>query len=152
MYANLQSSAPRKYGLLFRAFLIPLWLGIAMPGWAASASSGFTVTINYFPPGTGPGPAGGSSTAYCRVGNGIGSFGSTLVALCTTGQIVRFTGDASKLQWMTLPINSYQYLIAPSAEGQPSGIFDIYTSYGSYTSWRLVKLDHRDYYELMVHW
>jgi hypothetical protein len=150
MYGNLQSSAPRTHGLLFWAFLIPLWLCIATPGWAASASSGFAVTINYVPNSSGT--AGGTSTAYCRVGNGIGSFGTTVVALCTTGQIVNFTGDASKLQWMTLPVNSYQYMINPVAEGQSPGTFDIYTSYGSYTSWRLVRLSHRDYYELMVHW
>lgn len=148
MSATILPPFLHRSGLLRWTIWITLWLGIAAPSWAGTALSGFPVTIKL----NGSGPSGAPNTAYCRISNGLGNFGTTLVALCSTGQIVNYTGDASRLQWMTLPFNSYRYLISPDAEGQSPGTFDIYTSYGSYTSWKLVRLDHRDYYELMVHW
>ena len=37
-------------------------------------------------------------------------------------------------------------------EGQPLETVDSYTGAGTATSWRLLKLNNRDYLEMMLHW
>jgi len=146
----LEKAAHRAVAAKTLALLAALFGVWALPSQAGQSSAPFSVTINLN--GGGPGPGGTPNTALCRSSSGIGAFGATLTVVCSNGAIVSFPGNTSNLPWTTTQDSSYRYMLNVYSAGQPLGVVDIYTGVGTVTSWRMIKLDHQDYLEMMVHW
>lgn len=131
------------------AALLFVW---ALPSLAGQSSGQFPVTINLQNNGNAPTGAAPVSV-LCRSGTGIGAFGSTVTVACATGAATDATGNSvSKLPWTTMPDNSYRFMFGTYREGEKSGTVDSYNGAGTVASWRMVKLDNRDYIEMMLHW
>jgi hypothetical protein len=140
---------------LLLAVLLCIW---ALPSHAGQSSGQFSVNITLqasgVPP-TGVSPAGTSSApaaVLCRSGTGIGAFGTTLTVDCATGALVSAPANASSLPWTSAPDNSNRYMLNVYSDGKPLGTIDGYFGVGSVTSWRTIKLNDRDYIEMMLHW
>ncbi len=128
------------------------------PSLAGQGSGQFPVTINLqgsgVPP-TGVAPAGTSAApaaALCRSATGIGPFATTLTVNCATGVAVNAPLNAASLPWTSVPDSSYRYMLNVYSEGKPLGTIDSYFGVGTVTTWRTIKLNDRDYLELMLHW
>jgi len=142
--------------LLFAALLF-VW---ALPSYAGQGSSGqFAVTINLQTNGTPVGSAliaGGTPTvpivALCRSRAGIGALGSTLTVVCASGMPEAFAGNSSLLRWTSISESSYRYMLNVYLGGEQLGTVYGSTGAGTVTSWRLLKLNNRDYLEMMLHW
>jgi hypothetical protein len=134
---------------LYSLLLLTTLLGWAFPGLAAQNSGSFNVNINLL---SGSGPGAAPSTGICRSSNGIGAFGATITVICSTGTLVTYSGDASKLPWAPMQDSSFRYLLNVYNAGGPSAVIDSYTGVGTITTWRQIRLNDRDYLEMMVHW
>lgn len=131
--------------LILLAALLGVW---SLPSQAGQSNGSFVVSINL----NGGGPGGTSNTALCRSSSGIGAFGATLTVVCSNGAIVNLSGNTSNLPWTTTQDSSYRYMLNVYSAGQPLGVVDIYTGVGTVTTWRMIKLNHQDYLEMMLHW
>jgi hypothetical protein len=134
---------------LYSLLLLTTLLGWASPSQAAQRSGSFKVNINLLSTG---GPGAAPVTGICRSSNGIGAFGATLTVICSTGTIVNYSGDTSKLPWAPIQGSSFRYLLNVYNAGGPSAVIDSYTGVGTITTWRQIRLNDRDYLEMMVHW
>lgn len=121
---------------------------VPLAGAAEHSRAAFPVTINLSYSGD---PYATPNTALCRSSSGIGTFGSTLTVVCSSGAIVGYAGVNSSLPWVTQD-SPFRYLISAYSAGQPLGVVDSYTGVGTFTTWRMISLDHQDYLEMMVHW
>ncbi len=144
-----------RNSLLAGAFLLFTWVA---PAWAGSAQASFGVQITLQNPG---GAATGVTlnqngqngpVAYCRSATGIGPFATTLTVNCATGAAVNAPVNAANLPWTSVPDSSYRYMLNVYSEGKPLGTIDSYFGVGTVTTWRTIKLNDRDYIELMLHW
>ena len=125
------------------AALLGVW---AVPSQAAQSTGQFAVTINLQNSGVLP------NAGLCRSSTSIGTFGTTVIVDCLTGTVVNFTGTSSSLPWATVQENSFRFMLnSYGAVGIPVTL-DNYAGVGTITTWRTIKLNDRDYLELMIHW
>lgn len=133
--------------LMVLAALLVFW---APAGQAGQSSGRFDVAINL--QSSGGAPATAPTTVLCRSGSGIGAFGSTLTVNCATGTIAGVAEGFANLPWTSLQESSYRYLLNVYQEGRQLGSVESNIGAGTVTSWRLIKLNHQDYLEMMLHW
>ncbi len=152
------NSGPRWVAANAFSVLAALLFAWAFPSYAGQGSGQFPVTINLqasgVPP-TGVAPAGSPAApaaALCRSATGIGPFATTLTVNCATGAAVNAPVNAANLPWTSVPDSSYRYMLNVYSEGKPLGTIDSYFGVGTVTTWRTIKLNDRDYIELMLHW
>jgi hypothetical protein len=138
--------AVSAYALSLLTALLGVW---PLSSQAAQRSGSFDVKINLLNSG---GPGATPVTGICRSSNGIGVFGATITVFCSTGTIVKYTGDTSNLPWAPIQGSSFRYLLNVNSPGGPSGFIDSYTGVGTVTTWREIHLNHQDYLEMMLHW
>lgn len=86
----------------------------------------------------------------------VGAFGSPVTVLCTTGvtgaAVASGTSSAASLPWTSMPDNTYRYMLNNYREGAQFRATDSYGGAGTVASWRMIKLNDRDYLEMMLHW
>jgi len=137
--------------LVLLAALLCAW---PIPGLAGQSTGQFPVSINLnggVPAGAAPGAA--PNTALCRSGTMVGAFGSSVTVVCSTGAVVSSAGTgASNLPWTTMPDNTYRFMFSAYRDGDQLRAVDSYAGMGTVTTWRKVKLNDRDYLEMMLHW
>jgi hypothetical protein len=152
----LQATAANILPILAAALLCICTL----PGYAGQNTGQFSVTVNLqnpngtaaIPPAT-PAPF----IAFCRSGTMVGTFGSTMTVVCTTG-VTGVTGmtaaptGTAGLPWTTMPDNTYRFMFSAYREGEQFRTLDSYSGAGTAASWRMIKLNDRDYMEMMLHW
>jgi len=156
--ALLEKSALRGVAASSLPLLAALLSAWALPSHAGQNSGQFPVTIKL--QGSAALPTGvataGTSTVpaavLCRSGTGIGAFGTTLIVDCATGAVVNAPVNPSSLGWTRVPDNSNRYMLNVYSDGKPLGTIDGYFGAGTVTSWRTIRLNDRDYIELMLHW
>ncbi len=149
----LQAAAANTLPVL--AALLLLWHA---PSHAGQSSGQFPVTINLqgasAPVAAAPPPPAAPATAFCRSGTMVGTFGSSVTVVCATG----ITGTAgmptgvSSLPWTSMPDNTYRFMLNNYREGDQPRVIDGYGGAGTIASWRMIKLNDRDYLEMMLHW
>jgi len=93
-----------------------------------------------------------TNTGLCRSSNRIGSFGETITVICSTGKQVNFRSNTSALPWTAIQDGPFRFVTVLSKAGEPKGMVDSYTGFGTITSWRVVSLKDIDYLEMTVHW
>ncbi len=136
----LQEGTARVFMIL--AVLLGFWV---MPSQAKQTSSQFAVSLTLTTNGQ---PVSG----LCRSATQVGIFGAAVVVVCSTGEAVDFSGDASTLPWTTMQDSPYRFVTQVSRGGESLGTVDSYTGGATATSWRVIRLANRDYIEMMVHW
>lgn len=130
-----------------RSFTLAALLVLCVqPSYAGQASSQFQVLINLQP------NSGIHDAGICSSSSRVGNFGEVVTVECTTGKVVTFSGNASKLPWTEMQDGSYRFLTHLPEEPLSLGTLDVYAGGGTITSWRIVRLANRDYIELMVGW
>ena len=85
----------------------------------------------------------------------IGAFGSSVTVVCATGATGVSAGaptDGASLPWTAMPDNSYRFVFSAYRDGDQYRTVDSYTAAGTIASWRMIKLNDRDYLEMMLHW
>ncbi len=129
------------------AALLVLW---ASNTHAAQANGGFSVLINL------QSSQQQQNSRLCRSGTQVGTFGAAMIVECATGTAASYAGNPSDLPWTTMLDNSsYRFVTNVDQYGGLFGIIDRYDSYaeaGTVTTWRKVRLDKMNYFEMMLHW
>ena len=156
--ASLQRSASRATAntLPVLAVLFGVW---ALPAQAAQNSGAFNVTINLNGGGAASAPVGSAppsvqASVLCRSGTMVGTFGSAVTVVCATGVTGTSAGTptgAANLPWTSMPDNTYRFMFSTYRDGEQYRTVD-YTGAGTVASWRTIKLNDRDYLEMMLHW
>ena len=130
------------------AALFLLW---HTPGNAGQSSGQFPVTIQLQGASA---PAAAPPSILCRSGTMVGAFGSTVTVVCATGIAGVMTGssaNASQLPWTSTPTNTYRFMLNNYREGEQLRAESYYAA-GTDATWRMIKLNDRDYLEMMLHW
>lgn len=131
------------------AALLLLW---HLPSHAGQSSGQFPVTIN-LQSASAPAAAAPPSI-LCRSGTMVGAFGSPVTVVCVTG--VTATSGAptggTNLPWTSTPDNTYRFMLNNYREGEQLRGSASYYGVGTDATWRLIKLNDRDYLEMMLHW
>lgn len=137
------------------AALLLLWHA---PSHAGQSTGQFPVTINLqgasAPAATPAGTSSTPATAFCRSGTMVGAFGSPVTVVCATG-ITGTTGmptGVSSLPWTSMPDNTYRFMLSNYRDGEQFHETYSYGGAGTVASWRMIKLNDRDYLEMMLHW
>ena len=147
MITSVLSGSLPQPAVSAKAFsLAALLVLCTQPSYAGQANSQFKVLIN-LQSGIGVPNAG-----VCSSSSRIGTFGEVVTVECSTGKVVTFSGNTSKLPWTTMQDGSYRFFTHYSEKPVSLGTLDIYAGGGTVTSWRIVRLANRDYIELMVGW
>jgi len=134
---------------ILAAALLCAW---AIPGHAGQSTGQFPVTIN-LQNSSASAPGAAPNTALCRSGTMVGAFGSSVTVVCSTGAVVSSAGTgASNLPWTTMPDNTYRFMFSAYRDGDQYRTVDNYSGAGTIASWRRIKLNDRDYLEMMLHW
>jgi hypothetical protein len=122
-------------------------LGLAaLPAHTAQVGGQFSVTVSVLPGVQIP------NTALCRVTNLPGSFGATVTVVCSTGAVVDVSMAGRGLPPTVANGGAFRFLTSVFRGGAVLGTVDSDTGPGTMTSWRIVNLDDRDYFEMLVGW
>ncbi len=87
----------------------------------------------------------------------VGAFGSSVTVVCATG-ITGVTGTsttptgATNLPWTSMPDNTFRFMFSAYRDGEQYRAMDSNYGAGTVASWRMIKLNDRDYLEMMLHW
>ena len=84
----------------------------------------------------------------------VGTFGSSVTVVCSTGAVVSSAGTgASNLPWTATPDNTYRFMLNAYREGDDYRAVDYFPpGTGTDATWRTIRLNDRDYLEMMLHW
>ncbi len=145
----LQAVAASSLPVLAALFL--LWHEACHAG---QGSGQFPVTINFqnasAPAASQP---GAPPSILCRSGTMVGSFGSTVTVICATGVTGSAgSGSYSQLPWTSMPDNTYRFMLTSYREGEQLRASESFYAAGTDATWRTIKLNDRDYIEMMLHW
>ncbi len=141
-----------------RAFAVALGSGLFLaPGavLAGQASSQFRITAEL------QSPAAASTSAFCRSDSIPGSFGATVTVVCSTGVAVDISPLGPGLHQRGDPLHrggflvhggAHRYVTQVNWAGQILEPVDIHSGLGTITSWRVVRLLDREYFEMTLNW
>jgi len=118
----------------------------APPVYASQSTSQFDVYISISAGGA------GSNTDICRSSTQIGAFGRSVTIICSSGEIVDFSGDTSGLPWTKGKEGAYRFVtVVPSSEEELDTV-QRYSGLGPVSNWHMVRLVDRAYLELTIIW
>ena len=130
------------------AALLLLWHA---PLQAGQGTGQFPVAINLQ---GAPAPVAAPASILCRSNAMVGTFGSSVTVVCTTGvaALAAVSPGTGKLPWTPMPDNTYRFMLSSYANGGQYHAVDDYFGAGTVATWRMIKLNDRDYLEMMLHW
>ena len=126
------------------ALLVMLSAGLAQAG---QTSGAFTVSVNLQ---TGAAPA---ENGFCRITDDPHAFGAIVTVVCSTGAVVDLAPGRAGAPLSPMHGGAYRFVTQIWGAG-PEG-FDASEGgwgAGTTTSWRVIHLANREYYEMMVAW
>ncbi len=116
---------------------------------AAQSSAQFNVTVRLQSTGN---ATSGPNPAFCRTTNAPGSFGATVITVCSTGALVDISPGRSGMPWSPMHGGAYRFVTEVWRVGDTIQVMETDTGVGTVTSWRAINLANREYLEKMVAW
>ena len=142
------SLSKTKSVLVFATFLLGLNL-VLLPvrSFAAGGSGGFNVTASLVASGNPALP----KSAFCQTTPAL-AFGALVTVVCATGEVVNITTPAGLIPGVPVHGGAYRVILARTfAPGLPD-FYDGFSGYGMASSWRVIQIGDRSYYELLMGW
>ena len=114
---------------------------------AAQGTGQFVVTATLVASGTPTLP----TSAFCQTTPAL-AFGALVTVVCATGEVVNITTPAGLIPGMPIHGGAYRVILARTfAPGLPD-FYDSFSGYGMASSWRVIQVGDRSYYELLMGW
>ena len=113
---------------------------------AAQSSSQFDVLINL------QASSWASNAVLCRSSTQIGPFGDAVTVICSSGEIIDFSGDTATLPWSTTQADAYRFVTLTPKSSESMGTINTYAGLGPVSSWRRINLANLNYLELTISW
>ena len=114
---------------------------------AAGGSGGFNVTANLIASGNLALPG----SAFCQTTPAL-AFGALVTVVCATGEVVNITTPTGLVSGVPVHGGAYRVILARSfAPGLPD-FYNGFFGYGVASSWRVIQVGDRSYYELLMGW
>ena len=114
---------------------------------AVQGTGQFIVTATSVPAGT---PIL-SKSAFCQTTPAL-AFGALVTVVCATGEVVNITTPAGLVPGVPVHGGAYRIILARTfAPGLPD-FYDGFSGYGMASSWRVIQVGDRSYYELLMGW
>ena len=130
--------------------ILALGINLGLPpdlSLAAQGSGMFSVSATLVASATLPPP----KSFFCHTTPAL-AFGALVTVVCATGEIVSITAPDSKIPGMPIHGGAYRFILSNTfAPGLPE-IYNGSVGYGMYSSWRVIQVADRDYYELLLGW
>jgi hypothetical protein len=114
---------------------------------AATNSSQFAVTATFISADNPIQP----ESAFCQTAPSL-AFGALVTVVCTTGEVVNLTAPVGDVPGVPLRGGSYRFILPNSFS---FGFPDFYTGsfgHGVASSWRVIQVADRNYYEFLLRW
>ena len=89
--------------------------------------------------------------AFCRT-SPARAFGAMVTVVCATGEVVDITASARGIPGVPVHGGTYRFILPGSYAGGLPDLYEGYAGFGTVTTWRIVQLADRDYYELLMGW
>jgi hypothetical protein len=127
--------------VIILAVLLGLW---ALPVHATQTSTQFDVLINLQTDGGVP------NSGLCRSSTQVGTFGDAVTVICSSGEIVGLSSDATVLP--VIQAGTYRFVILTPSSAESLGKVNTYAGLGPVSSWHKVNVAGLDYLELTISW
>ena len=135
-----------------RASVVGQWVAAALLcGSAASVSSAtssqFAVTATFVSADNPSRP----KSAFCQTTPAL-AFGALVTVVCATGEVVNIEAPVGAISGVPIHGGAYRLILSRTfAPGLPN-FYDGFSSYGMASSWRVIQVGDRSYYELLMGW
>ena len=114
---------------------------------AAGGGGGFNVTATLVASGNLALPG----SAFCQTTPAL-AFGALVTVVCATGEMISIAPPASIVPGTPIHGGAYRIILAGTfAPGLPN-FYDNFSGYGMASSWRVIQVGDRSYYELLMGW
>ena len=132
---------------IFATLSLGLNLGLLPNRSFAAGSGGFNVTATLV---ASRNPAFPGS-AFCQTTPAL-AFGALVTVVCATGEVVNITTPVGLIPGIPIHGGAYRVILARTfAPGLPD-FYDSFSGYGMASSWRVIQVGDRSYYELLMGW
>lgn len=121
---------------------------LSVPVNAAQVTGQFNVTVSLQSTNSPTLP----QSAFCTTSPGGLAFGATVTVVCTTGAVVDIAPGRTGMPWAPMHGGAYRYVFQPSRGGEVLGTVDSYVGVGTTTSWRVLNVANREYFEMTLAW
>ena len=136
-----------------RPSILCQWIAVAfLCGLAASVnattnSSQFAVTATFISTDNPTLP----KSAFCQTTPAL-AFGALVTVVCATGEVVNIEAPAGAITGVPIHGGAYRVVLSRTfAPGLPN-FYDSFSGYGMASSWRVIQVGDRSYYELLLGW
>ena len=114
---------------------------------SATNSSQFAVTADFVSADN----SGQPKTAFCQTTPAL-AFGALVTVVCATGEVVNIEAPATASPGVPIHGGAYRLILSRAfAPGLPN-FYDGFSSFGMASSWRVIQVGDRSYYELLMGW
>ena len=114
---------------------------------AAQGSGQFIVTATLVAAGTPTLPR----SAFCQTTPAL-AFGALVTVVCATGEVVNITTPAGLIPGVPVHGGAYRVILARTFTPGLPDFYDGFSGYGMASSWRVIQVGDRSYYELLMGW
>lgn len=129
-----------------------LALGVGVfPAHAAQSGAQFNVKVK-LQTASGATGDGASGDGLCRNTAGADAFGAYVTVVCSTGTMVDISPGKSGAPWTPMHGGAYRFITQVYWNGDWVDSVDDASGAGTVTSWRVVNLRDRSYFEMTVGW
>ena len=124
-----------------------LLCGTAASVGAASSGGQFTVTANFISAGNPTLP----KSAFCQTTPAL-AFGALVTVVCATGEVVNIDAPAGSIPGVPIHGGAYRVVLSRTFSPGLPNFYDSFSGYGMASSWRVIQVGDRSYYELLMGW
>ena len=90
-------------------------------------------------------------SAFCQTTPAL-AFGALVTVVCATGEVVNIEAPAGAIPGVPIHGGAYRLVLSPTfAPGLPN-FYDSFSGYGMASSWQVIQVGDRSYYELLMGW
>ena len=90
-------------------------------------------------------------SAFCQTMPAL-AFGALVTVVCATGEVVNIEAPATANPGVPIHGGAYRLILSRTfAPGLPN-FYDSFSGYGMASSWRVIQVGDRSYYELLMGW
>ena len=144
---NFLAAGIGRTGLLGNCVAAVLLCGSAASVGAVTSSGMFAVTATFVSAGNPTQP----KSAFCHTTSAL-AFGALVTVVCATGAVVSVAPPASAAPDVPTFGRAYQGIVSRTFSPVLSNFMESSAGFGVASSWRLVQVGDRSYYELQMGW
>lgn len=142
----LTAGASRS-SILYQSLAVAFLSGFAALAGATTNSSQFAVTASFISADSPTLP----KSAFCQTTPAL-AFGALVTVVCATGEVVNIEAPAGAVPGVPIHGGAYRLVLSRTFSPGLPNFYDSFSSYGMASSWRVIQVGDRSYYELLMGW